>query len=104
MWEGAHADEDGYREYSDDCPGTRVRWSELPGDRLKRDAYVLVYVRTRFWGVDVGDGSESTPYLRDGATLDVARRFFRGRPVLAAPLPGVPPATVAMGEATSPTS
>ena len=84
VWEGANEDGDRYREYGDDNLGPIRRWIELPGQRLKRDAYVLVYVRTRFWGDRVGDGSESTPYLRDGATLDVARRFFRGRPVLAA--------------------
>ena len=43
--------------------------------------YVLVYVRTRFWGDGVGDGSERTPYLRDTETVNVAKRFFRYHPV-----------------------
>ena len=89
VWEGAEAGVDRYREYRDDIVGESVAWDALPFQRLKADAYVLVYVRTRFWSDTVGDGSERTPYLRDRMSLDVAGRYFRGRPALMAPVQGV---------------
>ena len=79
VWEGAEAGGKRYREYSDDDVGESLTWEALPLERLQADAYVLVYVRTRFWNEGVGDGSERTPYLRDRASVEVARRYFRGR-------------------------
>ena len=32
----------------------------------------------------MGDGSERTPYARDAATVEVARRYFRGQPAVVA--------------------
>ena len=81
LWEGAEAGANCYREYRDDVPGASLAWNALPLERLQADAYVLVYVRTKFWSDRVGDGSERTPYLRDRTSLAVARRYFRGRPV-----------------------
>ena len=54
--------------------------------RLADGAYILVYVRSRFWGERVGDGSERTPYVRDPATVSVAKSLFRGEPIDPAPL------------------
>ena len=79
VWEGAEAGVNRYREYRDDDVGESLAWGALPFQRLQADAYVLVYVRTRFWSDRVGDGSERTPYLRDRASVEVARRYFRGR-------------------------
>ena len=81
LWEGSEAGVNCYREYRDDVLGASLAWEALPLERLQADAYVLVYVRTKFWSDRVGDGSERTPYLRDRGSLDVARRYFRGRPV-----------------------
>ena len=84
VWEGDKAGADHYREISDTVVGESVAWDALPFEELQADAYVLVYVRTRFWSDSVRDGSECTPYLRDRATVEVAGRYFRGRPALPA--------------------
>ena len=89
VWEGAKAGADHYREISDAVVGESVAWDALPLERLRADAYVLVYVRTRFWSDSVGDGSERTPYARDSATVEVARRYFRGQPAIVALDPDV---------------
>ena len=81
VWEGAEAGADRYCEYRDEDVRDRCAWDALPFKRLQADVYVLVYVRSRFWSDGVGDGSERTPYLRDRSSLEVARRYFRGRPV-----------------------
>ena len=79
VWEGAQAGVDCYRTYSDSRVGETVAWDALGFEQLKAGVYILVYVRTRFWNDGVGDGSERTPYERDGATLEVAQRYFRGQ-------------------------
>ena len=79
VWEGAEAGADRYREYRDEDVRDSCARDALPFKRLQADAYVLVYVRSRFWSDGVGDGSERTPYLRDRTSLAVARRYFRGR-------------------------
>ena len=58
LWEGAEAGANCYREYRDDVPGASLAWNALPLERLQADAYVLVYVRTKFWSDRVGDRSE----------------------------------------------
>ena len=61
VWEGDKGGADHYRDISDTVVGESVAWDALPLEELQADAYVLVYVRTRFWGDSVGDGSECTP-------------------------------------------
>ena len=75
-----------YRWYDDNKVSGVLTWQEVcsrsyVGTSLGVGCYVLVYVRDRFWGAGVGDGSERTPYLRDSASVDAAKRFFRQRPV-----------------------
>ena len=85
-WEGDEHGENKYRWYNDDFVDGLMSWEEArrrrywDGTQLSRGAYILVYVRMRFWGESVGDGSERTPYLRDPETVDVARSRFRGEP------------------------
>ena len=75
-----------YRWYDDRVPSGLLTWQEARAcsygnTTLSVGCYVLVYVRSRFWSDEVGDGSERTPYLRDADTVDEARRFFRQRGV-----------------------
>ena len=44
-----------------------------------KGVYVAIYVRARFWGDEVGDGVEATPYLRDAASTQLAREQVRGQ-------------------------
>ena len=86
-WEGNVDGEDKYRWYNDESVGSLMSWEEARrrrywgGTSLSRGVYFLVYVRSRFWGDAVGDGSECTPYLRDAQSVAVAKSRFRGDPV-----------------------
>ena len=86
-WEGNWAGEDRYRWYDDERRSWEMMsWREVQrgqfrGRSVGLGAYILVYVRAGFWGDAVGDGSECTPYARDPRTVDVAKSFFRGKPV-----------------------
>ena len=76
---------DVYRWYDDHKVSGVLTWQEASsrlyrGTPLGVGCYVLVYVRDRFWGEGVGDGSERTPYVRDSASVSAAKRFFRQRP------------------------
>ena len=71
-----------YRWYSDDALGSLLTWRQAQqfdfgGQRLGEVVYVLVYVRERFWGDRVGDGSETTPYVRDSQAVATAKEYFR---------------------------
>jgi len=86
-WEGAKDGEERYRWYNDAEVTSAMTWAQVRGRRyydgstIGFGAYILCYVRVCFWHDSVGDGSESVPYLRDGRSHDVAKSFFRGRPV-----------------------
>jgi len=85
-WEGQWAGEDRYRWYNDDAVSGSMTWREVwrtnfGGASIGSAAYFLVYVRTKFWGDAVGDGSESTPYKRDAEAVAVAKSRFRGEAV-----------------------
>jgi ubiquitin C-terminal hydrolase len=85
-WEGCWGGEDRYRWYDDDVVSEAMSWSGVLRRRfgsvsLAAGVYGLVYVRTRFWGAGVGDGSESTPYARDPFSESVAKARFRGEGV-----------------------
>ena len=85
-WEGCRGDEDRYAWYDDAEVHSVQSWHAAWGknykdESLAQGAYILVYVRERFWGDRVGDGSECTPYQRDPQTVEVAKALFRGEAV-----------------------
>ena len=79
--------EERYRWYNDHAMSSAMTWAQVrrrtfyDGSTIGAGAYMLCYARTRFWSDTVGDGSEKVPYLRDNRSVDVARSFFRGRPI-----------------------
>ena len=88
MRQGAARDgKERYRWYHDSQVSSAMTWAQVlgrrfyDGSKVGAGAYMLCYVRTRFWSDTVGDGSEKVPYLRDNRSVDVARSFFRGRPI-----------------------
>jgi len=85
-WEGCIGGEDRYAWYDDaevhSVQSWRAAWgTNYNGESLAQGAYILVYVRERFWGDRVGDGSERAPYQRDPHTVEVAKALFRGAAV-----------------------
>ena len=88
-WEGARDGVERYRWYSDSTVSSAMTWEQVQGrtyydgSTIGSGAYMMCYVRTRFWSDSVGDGSEIVPYLRDGRSDDVAQSYFRGQPVVA---------------------
>ena len=72
--------DDGEQVYGefDDSVAREHGWSRLAREDVRREAYMLVYARVRYWSGSVGDGSESTPYARDPDSIAASQRVFRG--------------------------
>jgi hypothetical protein len=68
-WDGSG---DSYTVFDDDR-ARNVSASHLRSSSLQKDAVLLFYTRTRYWGDSGGDGSACTPYLRDLASEQAAR-------------------------------
>ena len=66
----------GGAEYTvyNDSDLTDVTWREVAAEQTQREAYVLIYVRARFWEGAARDGTEETPYERDEASKAAAQR------------------------------
>ena len=62
----------------DDAHVSAHDWSQLRTEKVKEDAYILVYVRVSYWNDIVGDATETTPYLRDPCSERIASACFRG--------------------------
>ena len=70
-----------YAEFNDDVVSPKL-WSYLESPRVQAKAYMLVYVREAYWDDTVGDGDERVPYARDPQSDALARKSFRGFPVV----------------------
>ena len=46
--------------------------------RLRLDAYVFIYVRTRFWNAEVEDGSGRAFNLRGRVIVEIVGQHFHG--------------------------
>ena len=68
-WRGG----DEYTVY-DDAILTPVTWQATAAEDAQRQAYVLIYVRARFWQGVACDGTEETPYERDEASKAATQR------------------------------
>jgi len=91
VWEGNREGAARYRWYNDGDMSEAMTWSAVRRARfwgtrttLGVGAYIVCYVRVRFWGDAVGDGSDRVPYQRDSQTVDVAKASFRGKPAVGA--------------------
>ena len=75
-WAGSSRGISSYTELDDNRVTTGLPWVSVSTRVVQQEAYVLVYERECFWGDDVGDGVERTPWARDSHTVEVAETVF----------------------------